>query len=87
MIRNSVVFSSQYSRRASLQWHLSSVRTYQKFSTARNQGRWRAQKIPTLDRPVAAGSGSLTREPNSSENINQHLKTMQNEANTKELLC
>ena len=40
-----------------------------------------------LVRPVAAGGGSLIGSSNNNDNNNQHLKTIHNQANTKELLC
>ena len=38
-------------------------------------------------RPVAASSGSLIGSSNNIDNNNQHLKTIYNQTNTKELLC
>ena len=40
-----------------------------------------------LVRSVAAGSGSLIGSSNNNDNNNQHLKTIHNQTNTKELLC
>ena len=40
-----------------------------------------------LVRPVAAGGGSLIGSSNNNDNNNQHLKTIHNQTNTKELLC
>ena len=39
-----------------------------------------------MDRPAAVRSGSLIGKSNNNDNNNQHLKTIHNQANTKELL-